>query len=163
MPPVLGLAGVISSDGKIHPGDRPGHAVLSRFSGSASTGRLCGQVDTSSLRGLPAFPTSHACSTSQFRAHACCSRSCDLLRACASSCSSFSCSLAAESVPERCWIDTSLGVLLQLVSIKLETAYPWLLVLQRHVEQLLRILDIVLVPLCLPLWNSTSLLNLIIL
>ena len=51
------------------------------------------------------------------------------------------------SVLERCWIDTSLGVLPQLVSIELEIVYPWLLVLQWHVEQLLWILDIALVPL----------------
>ena len=64
------------------------------------------------------------------------------------------------SVPERCWIDTSLGVLLQLVSIELEIVYPWLfLVLQRHVEQLLRIPDTVLVPLRLPLWISSLLLH----
>ena len=30
------------------------------------------------------------------------------------------------SVPERCWIDASLGVLLELVSIELEIAYPWI-------------------------------------
>ena len=48
------------------------------------------------------------------------------------------------SVLEWCWIDASLGVLLQLVSIELGIVYPWLLVLQWHVEQLLRILDIVL-------------------
>ena len=39
-PPVVGLAGVMSSAGKIHEGERPGHGVLSTFSGSASTVRL---------------------------------------------------------------------------------------------------------------------------
>ena len=28
---------------------------------------------------------------------------------------------------ERCWIDTSLGVLLLLVTIKFDIVYPWLL------------------------------------
>ena len=51
------------------------------------------------------------------------------------------------SVLERCWIHTSLGVLLQLVSIKLEIVCLWLLVFQWHVVLLLRILDTVLVPL----------------
>ena len=60
------------------------------------------------------------------------------------------------SMLERCWIDTSLRVLLLLVSIELEVAYPRLLVLQRHVEQLLQTLDIVLVPLRLPLWISSN-------
>ena len=32
-----------------------------------------------------------------------------------------------EFVPERCWIYTSLGVLLRLVSIELAIVYPWLL------------------------------------
>ena len=31
---------------------------------------------------------------------------------------------------ERCWIDTSLGVLLLLVSIELDIVYPWLLELR---------------------------------
>ena len=51
------------------------------------------------------------------------------------------------SVPERCWIDASLRVLLQLVSIELELVYPRLLFFQWHVVQPLRFLDIVLVPL----------------
>ena len=59
------------------------------------------------------------------------------------------------SVPERCWIDASLGVLPLVVSIELEIACPWLLVLQWHVEQLLWILDIALVPLRLLLWISS--------
>ena len=39
---VVGLAGGKSSEGKIHEGERPGHAVLSAFSGSASTVRVGG-------------------------------------------------------------------------------------------------------------------------
>ena len=39
-PPVIGLKGVINAAGRIHDGERPGHAVLSTFSGSASTLRL---------------------------------------------------------------------------------------------------------------------------
>ena len=88
---------------------------------------------------------------------ACFAWSCDLLRACASSCDCLSwavCSCCCSSL-ERCWIDTSLGVLLQLVSIELEIIYPWLFVLQWRVEQLLRILDIVLVLLRLPPWTSS--------
>ena len=42
IPPVAGLAGVISSDGKIHDGKRAGQAVLSTFSGSALTVKLGG-------------------------------------------------------------------------------------------------------------------------
>ena len=105
---------------------------------------------------------------------ACCSRSCDILRVCASSCNCLSLSLSLSlvhyfsvgipvrsfavspqgSVPERCWIYTSLGVLPLLVSMELEIVYQWFLVLQWHVEQLLRIFDIVFVPFRLPLWIS---------
>ena len=41
-PPVVGLSGVTRPEGKIHEGERLGHAVLSTFSGSASTVRLGG-------------------------------------------------------------------------------------------------------------------------
>ena len=54
----------------------------------------------------------------------------------------------------RQWIDISLGVLPLLVSIELEIVYPWFLVFQWHVAQLLRTLDIAFVPLRLPLWIS---------
>ena len=62
---VVGLKGVLNSAGKIHDGDRPGHAVLSTFSGSASTLR---QLDsgflhgTFSRRGLLEVLISLACS-----------------------------------------------------------------------------------------------------
>ena len=39
-PLVVGLAGVVSAAGKLHEGERPGHAVLSTFSGSVSAIRL---------------------------------------------------------------------------------------------------------------------------
>ena len=39
-PPVVGLIGVINSDGRIHEGERLGHAGLSTFSSAASTDRL---------------------------------------------------------------------------------------------------------------------------
>ena len=58
------------------------------------------------------------------------------------------------SVPEQCWLDTSLGVLPQFVVIEFEIVDPWFPVLQWHVAQLLRILDIALVPLRLPLGIS---------
>ena len=55
--------------------------------------------------------------------------------------------LLHEFALEHYWIYTSFGVLLQLVSIELEIVYPWLLALQWHGVQLLRILDKLLVPL----------------
>ena len=97
-----------------------------------------------------------------------CFRPCDLRRACALSCNHLSWQYVGAGVPvrsfvvalrgpvpERCWIYTSLRVLLQLVSIELEIAYPGFLVLQRFVVLLLRILDIVLVPLRRPPWISS--------
>ena len=63
--------------------------------------------------------------------------------------------LLLEIVLERCWIYTNLGVLLQLVSIKFEAAYPWFFVFRWHGVQFLRLLSKVLVPLRLPLWIST--------
>ena len=54
-PPVVGLAGVTSSAGKIHEGERPGHAVLRTLSGSDLIVRLEALDDTSLRRGLLAL------------------------------------------------------------------------------------------------------------
>ena len=73
-----------------------------------------------------------------------CSWSCDL-RVCASSCNCLSCAVCVAGVPVHSLVVslrgsvlecTSLGVLLQLVSIELEILFPWLLVLQWEVDQL---------------------------
>ena len=47
-----------------------------------------------------------------------------------------------ESVHERCWIHTSFGSLLQLVSMVFDIVYPWFLVFQWFVALLLQILGI---------------------
>ena len=60
---------------------------------------------------------------------------------------------------ERCWIYTSLGVLLQLVSIELEIVYAWLLVILWHVARLEH--GKALVRLRSPLCISSLLLNLL--
>ena len=54
---------------------------------------------------------------------------------------------------ERCWIDTSLGVLLLLVSIEFDIVYPWLLESRSHVVQLGHFLDIA------PSWVSVTTLD----
>ena len=59
---------------------------------------------------------------------------------------------ALDSRLERCWIYTSLGVLIQLVSIEFEFVYPWFLALLWHVMQPVHFFGKALVRFRSPVW-----------